>query len=61
MPTNKKPTLISTIVELNPQTLTWGELRAIVAASKDADEAPVVFHYDETSDAWAGIYTTLEI
>lgn len=59
---DKKPaTLISAVVELNPQSLTWGELRAIVTAAKDSDEAPVVFHYDETSDAWAGIYVALEV
>lgn len=61
MPTDKKPTLISTIVELNLQSLTWGELRAIVAASTDDDADPAVFSFDERTDQLVGIYVNLEI
>lgn len=61
MPTDKKPTLISTIVELDLQSLTWGDLRAIVAASKDSDDDPAVFSFEERTAQLVGIYVNLEI
>ena len=61
MPTDKTPTLISTIVELDLQHLTWGELRAITAAAKDLDDDLAVFSFDERTDQLVGIYANLEI
>lgn len=60
MPTNKKPTLISTIVELNPQTLTWGELRAIVTATTHQDDDLIDWHLDSDGDL-DGVYVVLEV
>ena len=62
MPTTKKPArVVSTIIDLDTQNLTWGKLRDIVAAAQDDNEAPVVFSYDESTDALVGIYADLAI